>query len=95
MSTEDGRPVSPADVTAMGPDAVALLIELMSRNDRETGKIQQDLIAALQRDYEATLAEVSMIRRNVMIVLRRPHTDLLIEEALFAARPLPDPDARP
>jgi hypothetical protein len=80
--------VSGQDVEKMGPDTTALLINLMSQNDKEASKLHNDLIGSLQRDYDAALAEIAMIRRNVMTVLHRPHTDYMIEGALYSPVPL-------
>jgi hypothetical protein len=80
--------VSGQDVEKMGPDTAALLINLMSQNDREASRLHSELIGSLQRDYDQALAEIAMIRRNVMTALHRPHTDYMIEGALYSPVPL-------
>lgn len=85
--------ITPQRVAETGPDAVALMLNLMQRNSAETGKLRQDLYDSLQHDLEEARAEVGRIRRNVSIVLHRPHTDAMVGGALFAAHDYTDPDA--
>jgi hypothetical protein len=75
------------DIQAMGPDAVALLVNLMRASAAENGKIQLGLVDSLMRDLDAARAEISMIRANVTAVLAVPHTDYMVEAALWARRP--------
>ena len=77
----------------MGPDAVALMLRLMQRNSAENGKIMLGLYDSVQRDREKARAETVRIRRNVAIVLRRPHTDAMVYDALTADFDYTDPEA--
>jgi len=88
--------VTPQQVTEMGPDAVALMIDLMQRNSRENSKIALDLYDSVQRDLNAARETINRIRRNIAITLRTPHTDAMIAGAVDAAlvgHDYPDPGA--
>jgi hypothetical protein len=80
-------------VTALGVDAVALMINLMGRNHDETAQILTGLHESVQRDLDEARATIGRIRRNVAIVLARPHTDAMIAGALRGDRDYEDPDA--
>lgn len=87
--------ITSEQVTEAGPDAIALMIKLMQHNSAENGKIMTGLYDAVQRDLDEARAETARIRRNVSLVLRLPHTDAMVGEALFAVLDYPDPEAQP
>lgn len=75
-------------------DALTLISRLMQRSHDENYKIIRGLYDSVQRDLEEARTEISRIRRNVSMVLRRPHTDAMVAGALFASHDYDDPDAR-
>lgn len=85
--------ITPQQVAEAGPDAIALMLALMQRNERESAALTRGLYDSAQRNLEEARAEIARIRRNVSIVLRSPHTDAMVGEALFAGRDYPDPEA--
>lgn len=99
MSTSHNPPpVTAQQVEDAGPDAIALMLDLMQRNNRETAALTQSLHDSVQRDLNEARATIARIRGNVAIVLRRPHTDTMISDAItvaLAGHDLPDPDACP
>jgi hypothetical protein len=90
MAEKDTGAITPAQIETAGPDAVSLMLNLMQRNSRETAAIQQTLIASLQHDFDDALQQIGRIRRNVLTVLHRPHTDYDIEVALYASYDIGD-----
>jgi hypothetical protein len=97
MSTSNNPPpVTAQQVEQAGSGAVALVIDLMQRNSRETAALTQSLYDSVQRDLDEARATITRIHGNVAIVLRRPHTDAMIADAIavaLAGHDLPDPDA--
>lgn len=67
----------------MGTEAVTLMIRVMQKNYNDNANIQQSLINSLERDLEKAQKEIMRIRHNVQVTLHHPHTDYLVEEALY------------
>ena len=87
--------VTPQQVAEAGPDAIALMISLMRRNSAENSKIALGLYDSVARDLDQARETINRIRRNIAIVLRYPHTDAMIADAVtrsLVGYDYPDPD---
>ena len=74
--------ITPQQVGELGTDAMALMFNLIRRNEDERQAILAGLHDSVQRDLEEANATINRIRGNVLTVLRRPHTDAMIAYAL-------------